>query len=58
MNTSIDILCITAHPDDELLCAGVIAHHSRKGRSVVMAVVMAGDKGELAVTPRRAGTEA
>lgn len=41
----IDILCITAHPDDELLCAGAIAHHARNGKSVVIAVTMAGDKG-------------
>ena len=58
LDPSIDIPSITAHPDDELLCAGVIAHHSRNSRSVVIAVVMAGDQGELAATPRRVGTEA
>ena len=41
----IDILCITAHPDDELLCAGAIAHHARNGRSVVIAVVTDGAGG-------------
>ena len=41
----IDILCITAHPDDELLCAGAIAHHARNGKSVVIAVVTDGAGG-------------
>ncbi len=34
----VDILCIIAHPDDELLCAGIIAHHSREGKSAVITV--------------------
>lgn len=42
---SVDILCVIAHPDDELLCAGVVAHHSRHGRSVAIAVVTDGSGG-------------
>ncbi len=41
----VDILCVTAHPDDELLCAGIIAHHSREGKSVVIAVATDGELG-------------
>ena len=50
--TSVDILCVFAHPDDELLCAGIVAHHSRNGRSVAVAVVTDGSGGIAFYDPK------
>jgi LmbE family N-acetylglucosaminyl deacetylase len=48
----VDILCVIAHPDDELLCAGLVAHHSRHGRSVLIAVVTHGAGGRACYDPQ------
>ncbi len=47
----VDILCVIAHPDDELLCAGLVAHHTRNGRSVLIAVVTDGSGGRAVYDP-------
>lgn len=52
-----DILAVIAHPDDELLCAGIVAHHVRHGRSAAIAVVTDGAGGracyDLQMPPTR-----
>ncbi len=47
----VDILCVIAHPDDELLCAGLVAHHTRNGRSVMIAVATDGAGGRAVYDP-------
>lgn len=49
--THTDILCVIAHPDDELLCAGAIAHHARAGRRVAIAVATDGAGGRAHYDP-------
>lgn len=46
MSEVVDILCITAHPDDvEISCAGTVARHIWAGRSVGMVELTAGELG-------------
>jgi LmbE family N-acetylglucosaminyl deacetylase len=38
------VLCIAAHPDDEVLgCGGVLAQHARRGEPVTIAIVCEGE---------------
>lgn len=42
----VDILCITAHPDDaEISCAGTLLHHVAQGRTVGLVDLTAGELG-------------
>lgn len=46
MAQQVDILCITAHPDDvEISCAGTIARHVAQGRTVGLVELTAGELG-------------
>lgn len=46
MNEQVDILCITAHPDDvEISAAGTVARHVAEGRSVGLVELTAGELG-------------
>lgn len=46
MSERVDILCITAHPDDaEISMAGTVLHHVALGRSVGMVELTAGELG-------------
>ena len=54
----VDILCITAHPDDvEISCAGTVARHVALGRSVGLVELTAGELGTRG-TPELRRTEA
>ena len=46
MNEKVDILCITAHPDDvELCCGGTVIKHVQQGRSVGIVDITRGELG-------------
>ena len=46
MSEAVDILVITAHPDDaEFGVAGTVARWTREGKQVVYVVCTSGDKG-------------
>ncbi|MBL7952115.1 MAG: bacillithiol biosynthesis deacetylase BshB1 [Flavobacteriales bacterium] len=46
MNTTVDILCITAHPDDvEIAMAGTVLHHRALGHTVGLVELTAGELG-------------
>lgn len=60
MSDRVDILCVTAHPDDaEISCAGTILRHVSQGRSVGLVELTSGELGTRG-TPelRRAEAEA
>lgn len=49
-----NILCITAHPDDaEILCAGTLARYSQAGHAVTIAVFTDGSMGDAVIEPAR-----
>ena len=59
-NEQVDLLCITAHPDDvEIGCAGTVLRHRAQGRTVGLVELTAGELGTRG-TPaiRRAEAEA
>ncbi len=46
MSRHVDILCITAHPDDaEISMAGTVLHHRAMGHSVGLVEFTAGELG-------------
>ena len=48
-----NILCVTAHPDDiEILCAGTLTKYSREGHQVTMAVFTSGNMGDSLIKPK------
>lgn len=50
MPNSINVLALFAHPDDaEFLCAGTLAHLARRGATIHMATLTAGDCGSSAL---------
>jgi bacillithiol biosynthesis deacetylase BshB1 len=50
----VDLLCITAHPDDvEISCAGTVAKHVAMGRSVGLVELTAGELGTRGTTEIR-----
>lgn len=56
MNTPVDLMIITAHPDDaEFGAAGTVARHTRDGKSAVYVVCTNGDKGssDRSLTPEK-----
>lgn len=58
MNGTVDILCITAHPDDvEISMAGTVLHHVAKGQRVGLVDLTAGELGTRG-TPELRRTEA
>ncbi|MBK9149423.1 MAG: bacillithiol biosynthesis deacetylase BshB1 [Flavobacteriales bacterium] len=55
MNEQVDILCITAHPDDvEISMAGTVLHHIALGRSVGIVDLTAGELGTRGMPELRA----
>ncbi len=60
MSEGVDVLCITAHPDDaEIGCAGTLLRHAAQGRTIGLVDLTAGELGTRG-TPeiRRAEAEA
>jgi bacillithiol biosynthesis deacetylase BshB1 len=58
MSEAVDILCITAHPDDaEIGCAGTLLRHVAQGRTVGLVDLTAGELGTRG-TPEIRRTEA
>ena len=58
MSEAVDILVITAHPDDaEFGVAGTVARWTREGKQVVYVVCTSGDKGtsDRSMKPERLG---
>jgi LmbE family N-acetylglucosaminyl deacetylase len=47
-----NILCVTAHPDDiEILCAGTLIKYAKQGHQVTMAVFTTGNMGDTRIAP-------
>src|SRR5688572_3673035 len=51
-----NILCVTAHPDDtEILCAGTLIKFANQGHKVTMAVFTTGNMGDTRIAPTELG---
>ncbi len=50
----IDMMCVVAHADDEIFCAGALAHHTRQGRSLVIVIMTDGAGGPPAYDTKMA----
>lgn len=47
-----NILCVTAHPDDaEILCAGTLIRYARSGHAVTLAIFTDGSMGDAFIDP-------
>lgn len=54
MRSSPTVLALFAHPDDaEFLCAGTLAHFSKRGARILIATMTAGDCGSVELPPAR-----
>jgi LmbE family N-acetylglucosaminyl deacetylase len=50
------VLCLLAHPDDELFCAGLLAHLSRRGIPIHLSFLTSGEGGGLRGHPEASPT--